>query len=284
MAFAVDVVDGEVEVGFFHALHIPEVDGVEVGAGEAEGAFFADDGEFGAVIFAEDADGGVEGADSAVFKTHGGGDGVVNFESPEAAADAFVFHDLAEEEVEHVHVVACLGVENAAVQGAGAVPVDLEIIVVAVPEDVAVELVDFPQGSVVDQFFGESDEGVVAVLVDGEEGFARGINAVEHFMGFADGQRQGFFAEDIGDVGSFGDFGDMAGVEAGGGEDGGDVHVPDLPVVGEEGNVELFGAGFGFGFVVVADQGDLEVWIFRDGFDVAVDDAAAADEGYFFHG
>jgi hypothetical protein len=94
------------------------------------------------------------------------------------------------------------------------VPVDLEIVVVAVPQDVADELVDLAQPPAVDQRLHAGDQRIVAVLVDRQEDLAGFFHAPVDLVGFAQGQRQRLLADDVGGIGEFRHVGHVARMQA----------------------------------------------------------------------
>ena len=178
------VVELEVHRRFLHALHVPEVDLIEVGAGEPDSPLRADDGELGHEVRLIHGHRRVKCTDSPVLEPDHAGDGIVHFQATKSSAQPLVLDRLSEEIVQHVHIVRRLGVHHAAVELARSVPVDVEIGVVAVPEHVAAELVDRAELPRVDELLHHLHDRVVAVLVHGDQPFPRLLHATEHFIRF----------------------------------------------------------------------------------------------------
>jgi len=194
-----------------------------------------------------------------------------------------VLHDISEKVVDHIHVMAGLGIEHAPVQFPRAVPINLEIVVVAIPQHVANELVDFAQAAAVDQFLRKGHQRIVAVLVDRQQDLAGLIDAGKQLIGLPQRQGNRFLAEDVRGIRAFGDFGGMLRVVPGRRQDGGHVNTPDPMVVGDIWHPEALRCLARLGLVRVADQRDFQVRGSADGFNVAVQDAATANQCDFLH-
>ena len=283
MPLAVLVVQLEVQIWLLHALHVPKIDLVQVRPRQADGPLLRDQGEFRRKVLLVDVHRGVDGSHDPGFEAENGGDAVIHLEPAQRAALPLVRLDLAEEVMDHVDIMAGLRIQDPAVEFGRSVPVDLEILVVAIPQDVADELMDFPEPAAVDQALHKGNQRIVAVLVDGQQPLAGLFHAPIDLMGFAQRQRQRFFADDLGGIRQFRHVGDVAGMQPRRRQHADDVRAADLPVIRQEGHAQPFGRLLRLRLDLVADQDDFEARVGGDGFDVALHDAPATHQCNFLH-